>query len=302
MATVYMTIGIPASGKSTYVNNMENVKVFSSDKIREEYDKKGKEYDNNSIFASLGDRLENALKDDEDVVFDATNMSRKYRMNYLSRIKKKYSCKIVCLLFLLDPKVAKLRNKQRNGNAVVPDITYKKMLHAFNTPYYYEGFGEIQLIPTGEFTDDFTMKDLMTFNQQNYHHKYTLGEHLKNVEEGIIKFAENEEQKQRLLDVARYHDIGKFYTKTFRSIKNDKLLDEAHYYGHENYGAYIFLCKFVNTMNKDDLLYKANLINYHMRPLTAWKQSKNAEEKDRLLLGEQMYNDLLVLHKADTYK
>ena len=36
-----------------------------------------------------------------------------------------------------------------------------------------------------------------------------------------------------------------------------------------------------------------------MRPLEAWKDSKKAEEKDRALLGDELYNYLKVLHTCD---
>ena len=36
-----------------------------------------------------------------------------------------------------------------------------------------------------------------------------------------------------------------------------------------------------------------------MRPHTAWKQSEKARERDRTLIGEEMYQDIMHLHEAD---
>ena len=48
-------------------------------------------------------------------------------------------------------------------------------------------------------------------------------------------------------------------------------------------------------------LYIANLINWHMKPLNSWQHSPSREEKDRTLLGETMYRDIMLLNQADRY-
>ena len=76
---------------------------------------------------------------------------------------------------------------------------------------------------------------------------------------------------------------------------------EAHYYGHENAGAYAFLldaiCNFSNTCDID-YYYTALLINWHMRPMV-WGKSEKCHKRERELIGEEMYQDLMMLHKAD---
>ena len=42
-----------------------------------------------------------------------------------------------------------------------------------------------------------------------------------------------------------------------------------------------------------------NMIYYHMHPYLAWKQSEKAKERDKKLLGEKMFNDIMLLHEAD---
>ena len=36
-----------------------------------------------------------------------------------------------------------------------------------------------------------------------------------------------------------------------------------------------------------------------MRPYTAWKQSEKALRRDREMIGERMYKDIMMLHEAD---
>lgn len=51
----------------------------------------------------------------------------------------------------------------------------------------------------------------------------------------------------------------------------------------------------------DSHLYVAVLIFWHMRPYIAWEQFEKAMEKDKKLLGEELFNDICLLHEADVY-
>ena len=96
--------------------------------------------------------------------------------------------------------------------------------------------------------------------------------------------------------------MGKLYTKRFQNARGEPT-DIAHFYGHENYSAYLYLCeKTSQSLQKGtwaETLYIANLINWHMRPLNAWLRTPASEEKDRKLMGETMFADLCKLHQAD---
>ena len=54
-----------------------------------------------------------------------------------------------------------------------------------------------------------------------------------------------------------------------------------------------------NCYSPKDIIYVSNLIYYHMHPYMSWKQSEKAKERDRKLLGDEMFNDVLRLHEAD---
>ena len=47
------------------------------------------------------------------------------------------------------------------------------------------------------------------------------------------------------------------------------------------------------------LFYTANLIYYHMHPYLSWSQSNKAKNKDKYLIGKQMFSDVMLLHEAD---
>lgn len=80
MATIYMLIGIPGSGKSTYAKNVllkehEDAFYLASDIIRDE-NPNVKEDD---IWPIIYDTLANKLKNNIDVIYDATNFNKFFR-------------------------------------------------------------------------------------------------------------------------------------------------------------------------------------------------------------------------------
>ena len=90
------------------------------------------------------------------------------------------------------------------------------------------------------------------------------------------------------------------YTKQFFNYKGEPT-EDAHYYGHENYGSYLYLSEICCGISLDEVatenaLYEALLINCHMRPLC---YGEGAYEKDTALFGEEFMKDLMQLHEAD---
>ena len=103
--------------------------------------------------------------------------------------------------------------------------------------------------------------------------------------------------------MAFYHDIGKLYVKEFKNRRGDST-DLAHFYDHENYGAYLYLTEMCSGRRFDEeyfrkILYNTNLINCHMKPLNSWEASNTAKQKDIILFGEDFIRDLELLNRAD---
>ena len=101
---------------------------------------------------------------------------------------------------------------------------------------------------------------------------------------------------------ALLHDVGKLDTKTkfnSRGVEDG----EYHYYNHNCAGSYSSMFYFNNietVWNKPcPMSDVTNYIYYHMHPYLAWKQSERAKERDRKLLGDKMFNDIMLLHEAD---
>lgn len=296
MTEFIMLVGLPASGKSTYAEELreKGYHVHSSDAIREELTGNVNSQDKNTdVFDTMHKRVKDDLSNGVSCVYDATNMSMKRRKAFLDSIKK-YDCYKECVLFVVPIEICKERNNNRDRQ--VPDFVFDKMLRQFDVPMKYEGWDEIKVIANEECDYKKLLQQTVNFDQHNSHHKLSLFDHMFR---SFRCLNLNDSKNVSYIAVALYHhDIGKLITKSFINSKGEET-DEAHYYGHEHAGAYLFLSGFVlHKINTNDLLYIASLINWHMRPFT-WDQSEKARQRDKKLIGEEMYNDITMLHEAD---
>lgn len=75
---------------------------------------------------------------------------------------------------------------------------------------------------------------------------------------------------------------------------------DCHYYQHHSVGAYdSILYLFNEGYETNDIIYISNLIYFHMHPYMSWKQSKSVERRTKIMLGEDLYDDIMKLHEAD---
>lgn len=306
MTEFIMLVGLPASGKSTYAEKLkqQGYHIHSSDAIREELTGDVNAQDKNTdVFATLHKRVKDDLSNGISCVYDATNMSMKRRKAFLDEIKK-YGCYKKCVLFVIPVEVCKERNSNRERR--VPDEVFDKMLKSFWVPMKYEGWDEIDVVVDEEYNykDEYVklLQRARYFEQDNKHHRHTLMKHMtESAHYCIGHFKDIPGNRFAYIVIALYnHDIGKLITKTFINQKGE-ITDDAHYYGHDHAGSYLFLCGFSDSLLKDvdGTLYIASLINWHMRPYLGWKESEKAKERDKRLIGEKMYQDILIMNECD---
>lgn len=292
-----MLVGIPGSGKSSACRQYAQAgyRIHSSDALREAmFGSEDVQRDPNLVFEHLLRDLRRDLEAGVSCVMDATNLSRKRRISTLNALPKGVEQK-TCVLVLTSPDECRRRNSQRRRK--VPEEVIHRMLCSFEAPYDYEGWDRIVSFVSGE-EYRFPREEAMLFSQDNPFHSLTLGAHL----EAAREYCRVHSFSDAVREAAWYHDTGKLYTKRFANRRGEPT-EIAHYYGHENYSAYLYLCEKAPAAAEAgtwaDTLYIANLINWHMRPLVQWGQSPKTEERDRLLLGEKMYEEILQLHQAD---
>lgn len=294
----WMMVGLPYSGKSYEAEKLkENLGavIHSSDAIREEI--LGDVQDqtaNSKVFEVLHERVINDLKDGKNVVYDATNLNYKRRMDFLQHIKK-IPCQKVCVFMATPFDVCVERSKHRER--VVPYEVLERMYKQIWIPDMYEGWDYISLVyPDGFKTlsmqELFNGSDGLNFiDQDNPHHSLTIGHHC------IAAYGAVGGGSEELQDAALLHDIGKKFTKGFVNSKGEPS-DTAHYYEHQHVSAYDSL---FYTSPSHDRIRVASIIQWHMRPFEI-ERSDNKDklyEKFRAFVGDQLYNDVMTLHKAD---
>lgn len=297
MPQMIMMVGLPASGKSTKAQELAkeyNATIFSSDALRKElYGDENIQGDNTKLFNTLHQQIKTYLKNGYSTILDATNISYKKRMAFLSELKN-IPCEKICVLMATPYEVCLERNAQRERK--VPEYVIKRMYMNFNIPYWYEGWDDIKVIgkQCDHYNVDETVNALLKYNQGNPHHSLTLGNHLwKAYDYYFFHYADEDSDDVNSIATV-LHDISKPFCRT--SI-NSRGIDDGniHYYNHQYTSAYDSL--FINsTYNRLDIAIR---IMWHMRPYLAWEQSDKAMQKDRKLLGENLFNDILKIHEAD---
>ena len=308
MATLNIMIGIPGSGKSNYAKKClinDNTEYLSSDGIRIELYGFEDQTHNDVVFETMKKRTLNALRDGKDVIYDATNLSKKRRSGIISEARK-LSAQINAYLCCTPINIILERNITRVERQL-PWDKLVQMIQSIEPPMYYEGFDNIYLIDGGIYNDiydyNFLIKECSGYNQDNPHHYETLEEHIKAVTKKAESLGETFYYIDAyiLIQAARYHDFGKLYTKTFNDKKNHFV-----YYGHDKVSAYLFMCHVRKQQMRDSLnrvrlsndSYKIGaLILNHME----WYRREDMTPIKELFNDDDLYYMLELLHEADLW-
>ena len=153
MPTCYQLIGVPGSGKSTWIKNQpwaKDAAVVSTDNHVEDYaEKMGKTY--SEVFDKymptavqlMTDDVINARKNNLDIIWDQTSTtvaSRKRKFKMLPNYKH------IAVVFTT-PNAEEL--KKRLGNRpgkTIPDHVIRSMINNFEMPTKAEGFSDIIVV------------------------------------------------------------------------------------------------------------------------------------------------------------
>ena len=299
MTTLYMMVGLPASGKSTYAKLLaEEVDglVLSSDAVRAEwYGSEEIQGDAGKIFREIEERCFNALKAGRNVIIDATNMNAKKRANFLKRMPE---CHKVCVVMAVPFDVCIRRDEMRPRH--VGPAVMEKMRKNFQMPYYNEGWDHIEIYYPKDcdmVSAEYHYEMEIAFDQKNSHHSLTVGDH----EEKARVIAVDKNFSYIVVWAAGFHDCGKIWCQHFKDGD-----PEAHYYNHQNISAYQFLttdaAEATYHFNQRMVIEVAALITWHMVPypmpdecpydsLKEWGRAKGFDE--------QFIEHLWQLHQCD---
>ena len=215
--TFTMMIGLVGSGKSTYAKQLAeetNAIICSSDAIREElYGYENSQDNNDEVFKILHSRIKENLKNGKNVIYDATNINSKRRRAFLSELRN-IPCVKKCTIMATPFDDCCEQNNLRNR--VVPYEVIERMYKNWNTPYWFEGWNEIEI----KFPDDFEINNIaddfikthMNYDQDNPHHSMALGKHCQAVGKSLI-------DNKLLYYAGLLHDVGKPFCKMEKDIE-----------------------------------------------------------------------------------
>lgn len=295
--TFIMMCGLPGSGKSyqaAILADKYNAIILNSDEYRERI---GTSINDQSVtpavFKAISADSRHLLQEGRSIIMDATNLASKRRKSLLNEAKR-YAEHTICVVVLRPYEDCKAALHGRDHD--VPDYVLDRMYKSFDTPFYCEGWDEIQLIYTGDCEkqngDPFKyVESLMNYEQDNLWHKETLGQHLSNTSDRL-----EETGNYDLIIAGLLHDVGKPFCKTFQNMKGETS-EYAHYYGHEYVGAYESL---FFDLKGADKLHVSWLIANHMKP-HSWErnESKKSIWKAHAAWGDELFSEVMMLAAAD---
>lgn len=142
-----MLVGVPGSGKSTWIkNNDHDAIVLSTDNyIERAAEKHGKTYSEvfKDTIGQATDQMEKdliqAVRNERDIIWDQTNLTAQSRKNKLGRIPRSY--KKVAVFFSV-PQNLRDRLASRPGKTI-PEPVIISMINQLQPPTKEEGFDEI---------------------------------------------------------------------------------------------------------------------------------------------------------------
>ena len=137
MNNLFVLMGLPGAGKSTFANSLLNIKndikYISSDELRKEF----VEYKDNhrEIFRIMHQRTLEYLHYGKNVIYDSTNLERKYRMELYQKIKMDDLSTRVIIVFIHNGlEKAIEQSKQRKNRLDVNEQLIKNMYETIQIP------------------------------------------------------------------------------------------------------------------------------------------------------------------------
>ena len=333
MADFYMLVGLMGSGKSTLAEKLfyeigESM-IISSDETRKYlFGDVSFQGDNARVFEEMKIQTEKALADGINVIYDATNLSRKKRMALIKNLKFADKKIVFYVATSFERCVKNDLGRYRNVGEEVIKRAYKQL----QIPIKSEGWDEVHFVYDKEGFDLTDMRaeiyydTLMEVVNDNYmtcevferelssisegfsnirglsqdskYHHFSVSRHTYYVFSHIQqKFANmDKKRKENLLIASILHDTGKYFCKSFINHRGESTRYSS-FIGHELVSSQIadlFLKEL--GFHRDRINNITTLIQFHMDLNQEGDKVMSRLEK---LLTPKQIEDLLILHEAD---
>ena len=149
MATIHMLVGIPGSGKSTYATNLQkqfNYPIVSSDTVRNLHP----DWKEELIFPEVYRLISEYLKNDQDIIYDATNITPKVRKRLVDELLPygiEYEMVAYYFPILYEECYKRIAKRNEDANErFFPLDALKSYGERIIAPSLLEGFKEIKVI------------------------------------------------------------------------------------------------------------------------------------------------------------
>ena len=141
---IIILCGIPASGKTTYsqqLANQQKVKLYCFD----EYKTKIRQLSGMTSHERMYQDIKSDLLQGHDVVLDDLHTRLEWRQSLLSAIQD-IPCKKILIVMTTPLEECVRRNSQRQGQARLPDFVIYHLNQRYQLPSLEEGWDDIQYI------------------------------------------------------------------------------------------------------------------------------------------------------------
>lgn len=258
--------GVAGTGKSTYVReNYPNAVVVSSDEIGKNAGLKSNE---NWVFTEMYEKVNEAMSQQkETIIVDATMLTRRKRATVLNQTrpdKKGYTVEVIQLHKPLEQIIE--QNKNRPEDDYVPESKVRQMYAAMQPPKVGLDCDSYKIISPGIKAYTNEMNKGVDEPHHSPYHNETLREHMQMTVE-----KSQEKNDENLVELAKYHDLGKAVTRTSKELGPLARQFAAYYYGgHDTYNGHanvsamyyhISKGKDVNVDISDAILHHMNAHN-----------------------------------------
>lgn len=238
MTTVYVLAGAPGSGKSTWAKQKQkesdvSCQIFESDAYRlEMFGTLDHEVQNQKHHAPLFEKMRKEFLNQVkyahdadiniDLIYDATNISRKRRIGLYKEIKQTNpNAKVIVVVFYKLLNELLEINEQRVKQKQIPKDKLKHIYINMQPPRLGVDCDDIELVGTRLFekepngthspTTPFRLEIegfYTNISHDNPHHKESIREH-------INMCIESSNHNWLLEEIAQFHDLGKFVSRTW---------------------------------------------------------------------------------------
>lgn len=176
MAKLFVLIGLPGAGKSTFAQIVrernKEIKYVSSDELRKEF---SEFKDNHSkIFDIMNKRTIDMLRKNNSVIYDSTNLERRYRIDLFNQIRmlslEKLKVEAVFIHNGLN-KAIEQSNKRKNRNDVNEKLI-RDMYETMQLPSVNTDCHEIIIPYICNTNNEFYLKYCKIYENDEDFHKY----------------------------------------------------------------------------------------------------------------------------------